>query len=444
MIQTRFQAVALMWLAAGLPLAAQNQVFVKRGTPQREGRAWTEIAECGGAAREGGRLVLRSDLGSVTVKPQGNGRVACRVRIRAFTPNLEQAEQLFRGFELGAHTLDDGSLMISATLPSEYRWRRALSVHFDISTPKKFNLDIETNAGDLIIGDLDGEVRGDTAGGDVQVGDVTGPVHVETKGGDIDLGLVAGRLEAQTAGGGIHARQVNGDAVMETSGGEITAGAIAGSVTAVTSAGDIVLRGAKGPLRAETAGGEIRIGNCGSSVRAETAAGSIRLQGARGVVEAETAGGSIYLFRVESAVRAETSAGRIFAEISANHEAFAASHLATSVGDVDVFIPADLPLSVDAAIEQAFGHRIVSDFPNLRCMGSQKALPGRVVHLEGGLNGGGKILRIRTIMGDIEIHSANSPVLQEMRQHQEAFWSRWQEYWNSHCKVPKTTEDKTE
>ena len=92
------------------------------------------------------------------MKPQGNGRVACRVRIRAFTPNLEQAEQLFRGFELGAHTLDDGSLMISATLPSEYRWRRALSVHFDISTPKKYNLDIETNAGDLIIGDLDGEV----------------------------------------------------------------------------------------------------------------------------------------------------------------------------------------------------------------------------------------------------------------------------------------------
>ena len=444
MIQTRLSAVALMWLAAGLPLAAQNPVFVKRGTPQREGRAWTEIAECGGVAREGGRLVVRLDLGSVTVQPQGSGRVACHVRIRAFTPNLEQAERLFRGYELGAHTLDDGSLMISATLPSEHQWHRALSVHFDITTPKRYNLDIETNAGDLIIGDLDGELKGDTSGGDIQVGDVTGPVHVETKGGDIDLGLVAGRLEAQTAGGSIHARQVNSDAVMETSGGEIAAGTIAGSVSAVTAGGDIVLRGAKGPLRAETAGGQIRIGPCGSSVRAETAGGSIRLQGARGVVEAEAAGGSIDLFRVESAVRAEASGGRILAEISANRETFAASHLATSVGDVDVFIPPDLPLSVDAAIEQAFGHHIVSDFPNLRFERRQIARPGRVVRLEGGLNGGGRILRIRTTMGDIAIHSADSPALQQMRQRQEAFWNQWQEYWNSHCKVRETKEDKPE
>ncbi len=160
------------------------------------------------------------------------------------------------------------------------------------------------------------------------------------------------------------------------------------------------------------------------------------------MVEAETAGGSIDLLRVESVVRAETSAGRIFAEISANRETFGASHLANSVGDVDVFIPADLPLTVDAAIEQAFGHRIVSDFPALRWVGNPEGLPGHVVRLEGGLNGGGRTLRIRTIMGDIEIHRADSPILQEMRQRQEAFWSRWQEYWNTHCKVPETKKDK--
>jgi hypothetical protein len=444
MIQTRFSRIALMWLAAALPLAAQDQAFVKRGNPQREGRAWAEIAECGGAAREGGRLVVRSDLGSVKVRPQGSGHVTCRVHIRAFTPNFEQAERLFREYQLGAQTLEGGGLTITARLPSEYHWHRALSVRFDITTPKKYNLDIETNAGNLIVGDLDGELKGDTAGGDVQVGDVSGPVHVETKGGDINLGLVGGRLEARTAGGSIHAREVNGDAVMETSGGEITAGSINGSVSAVTAGGDIVLRGAKGPLRAETEGGQIRIGSCGSSVRAETAGGSIRLQGARGVVEAETAGGSIDLFRVESAVRAETSAGRIFAEISANRQTFEASHLANSVGDVEVFIPMDLPLTVDAAIEQAFGHRIVSDFPALRWVGNPEGLPGRVVRLEGGLNGGGRILRIRTVMGDIEIHRADSPVLKEMRQRQEAFWDRWQEYWNSHCKVPETQEDKPE
>ena len=75
---------ALMFMALVSPLAAQDQVYVRRGNPKREGRAWTEHAECGGAAREGGRLVLRSDAGSVRVMPQASGRVTCRVRIRAF------------------------------------------------------------------------------------------------------------------------------------------------------------------------------------------------------------------------------------------------------------------------------------------------------------------------------------------------------------------------
>jgi hypothetical protein len=444
MAKTRPLQIALTFFAASLPLAAQGQVYVRRGSPVREGRAWMEIAECGGAAREGGRLVLRSDVGSVTVKPGPSARVICRVRIRAFTPNLEQAQRLFREYKLGAHTLEEGSLTITGELPPEYHWHRALTVHFDISTPKDYNLDLETNAGDLIVGDLNGELRGDTAGGDVQVGDVSGPVHVETKGGDIDLGFVGGRLEAQTAGGSIHAREVNGDAVMETSGGEITAGSIGGSVSAETAAGDIVLRGAKGPVRAETAGGQIRIGPCGSSVRVENAGGSIRVQGARGVVEAETAGGSIDLFRLENAVRAEATAGRIFAEISANRQTFSASRLEASVGDVLVFIPADLPVSVDAAIEQAFGHHIVTDFPNLRWVASPEGMPGRsalaergVVRLEGPLNGGGKVLRLRTLMGDIEIHRDNSPLLEEMRKRQEALWNHWQDYWNTHCKAPE-------
>ena len=60
---------------------------------------------------------------------------------------------------------------------------------------------------------------------------------------------------------------------------------------------------------------------------------------------------------------------------------------------------------------------------------------------EGALNGGGKILRIRTLMGDIEIHRADSPALEEMRQHQEAFWSHWQQYWATHCKVTEAKEE---
>src|SRR5207245_2685422 len=96
------------------------------------------------------------------------------------------------------------------------------------------------------------------------------------------------------------------------------------------------------------------------SVRAETAGGSIRLQGARGRVVAETAGGSIDLLQVAGAVRASTAAGRILAQWLPDLRTFGASQLETSMGDVYVYLPLNLSLTIDAAIDAAAGHQIVS------------------------------------------------------------------------------------
>ena len=136
-----------------------------------------------------------------------------------------------------------------------------------------------------------------------------------------------------------------------------------GALKAETAGGDVVVGGATGQVQARTAGGQIQIGPTGGSVRAETAGGSIRLQGARGRVVAETAGGSIDLLKVESAVRASTAAGRILAEFNCTKKSFGPSQLETSMGDVYVYLPTDMPLTIDAAIDTAAGRRIQSDFP---------------------------------------------------------------------------------
>ena len=137
-----------------------------------------------------------------------------------------------------------------------------------------------------------------------------------------------------------------------------------GALKAETAGGDVVVGGASGQVQARTAGGQIQIGPTGGSVRAETAGGSIRLQGARGRVVAETAGGSIDLLKVESAVRASTAAGRILAEFNCTKKTFGPSKLETSMGDVYVYLPADVPLTIDAAIDAAAGRQIRSDFPS--------------------------------------------------------------------------------
>jgi Toastrack DUF4097 len=411
---------------AGIPGSLFAQANVQRGTPQREGRTWVEVVTCGAPVHDGGRLILKADFGSVTVQPGAGTEMNCQVRLRAYLANQQEAQKVLQGYDVSLRTLDGGTILLTGKSSLSSRNGRGLSVDYHLSVPRQFNLDLTTQGGDLVVGDLDGELRGETAGGNIQTGDVTGPVFAKTAGGDIELGNLSRHVEAHTAGGAIRLSNVKGDAVLETSGGEIEAGMVEGAVQAATKGGDILLRGATGPVRAETAGGQIQIGQCDSTIRAETAGGSIRLYGARGFVQAGTAGGSIDLYGMQSAVRAATAAGRIFAEINASLKNFAPSQLETSVGDVQVFLPPDLPLNLDVSIEQAFGHRIVSDFP-IRIQGDEETFRQRTQRAEAELNGGGKVLRIRAVTGNIEIHKLSPQTIEEFKARQEAFRTTWRE-----------------
>jgi DUF4097 and DUF4098 domain-containing protein YvlB len=414
----------------GLAVATQSNLYaqadIRRGTPQNEGKAWVERDTCAATVSDGGRLVVRADFGSITVKPGPSGRMNCQITLRAYRASEEEARRYLRAYELGVRILENGGVMLvgRSTRSGEHG---GLSVDYQIAVPVKFNVDLETNGGDLNVGNLDGEFRGSTAGGNITSGDIGGSVQVVTSGGEIKLGNVGQRVEARTAGGDIRLHDIQGDAVLETSGGEIVAGNIAGSVSAQSAGGDILMRGASGPVRAETAGGQIQIGQCQNTIRAETAGGNIRLHGARGFVVAQTAGGSIDLFRMQSAVRAATAAGPILVEINANRDSFAASQLQTAVGDIQVFLPPDLPLNIDAAIQQAFGHKIVSDFP-IQIQRDEESFRHRSQHAEGELNGGGKVLRIRVDTGNIEIHKLDPQLLEELKARQEAFWKLWKDH----------------
>ena len=425
-MRSRFLLFLGMAALLSRPLPGADQAYVKRGEPHREGRAWVERADCGGSVREGAKLVLRADFGSVTVRPGPSDRVECHMLLRVFRPSEDEALRVFRRVELSVRTFEGGGLYVVERAPMEHQRNVWTSIQFDFTVPQRFNLDLETKGGDVSVGNLDGDLRASTAGGGIQTGDITGLVRVGTAGGDINLGNVGKQLVAQTAGGSIRANNINGDARLETSGGQITSGLIQGSVRAETSGGDIVLRGATGPVTAETAGGQIQIGQCGATIRAETAGGSIRLQGAKGGVVVETAGGSIDLFQMQSEVRAMTAAGRILAELDGNRDTFAASHLETSVGDVQVFLPPDLPINIDALIEVSPGHKIVSDFP-LHLSSEGDDFHRGPQRAECTLNGGGKVLRIRTVVGNIEIHKIDPKMSDQIKLRQDAFWKRWEE-----------------
>ncbi len=430
--------LASLPLAPPLPgQAAQPPLSVERGQIEREGRTWVEHVQCLAPVAEGGRLVLRTDIGSIVVTVGQANRLECVVRLRAYASDEEEARRQLGRFEVGLRSLEGGGVSLRGRVTdstpdakSKYgHWKHRdslrLKVDYEVRVPLRFNLDLETSGGEIEVEQLQGELQAVTAGGSIRSGDVSGPVRVETAGGGIFLGNLGQRAEVRTAGGGIRVGDVQGDAVLETSGGEIVAGKIAGTGRVTTAGGDIVVRASGGDLTAETAGGQIHIGEAGGSVRAETAGGSIQLDATRGPVQAETAGGCINLDRIASGVRAATVAGKISARFTANRASFIASLLETAFGDVEVYLPADLPLTIDALIENASGHTIVSDFP-LQVQGDQRSYQGepRTVEAKGQLNGGGEVLRIRTTGGNIEIRRLDMAQMQQLQEKNESIWKR--------------------
>jgi DUF4097 and DUF4098 domain-containing protein YvlB len=427
MKSTHLFSIPLYVLLSALPLAALDVSSVKQGAPVKRGTSWEQRSEFEAPVKDGARLLLRADNGGVSVNPASSGKVTCIVILRAYTANEAQARGLFNKFQLNARSVEAGGVYLSSLSPRQARHGSNLRVQFQITVPRRFNLDVTTQGGDITLeGPLEGEARLTTAGGDVRSSDVTGALRIETAGGSIEVGKIGGDLSARTAGGSIRVGNAKGDVVLETSGGEIVTGAVAGALRAETAGGDVIVGGADGQLVARTAGGQIQIGPTGSSVRAESAGGSIRMHGARGRVVAETGGGSIDLLQIQSAVRATTGAGRILAELNCNKKSFGASELETNMGDVFVYLPGDVPLTIDAAIATAAGRRIQSDFP-IDIQGNKDDLIPSTLRGRGNLNGGGEVLRLRTVAGNIEIRKIDEASLRDLQQRGGTDWKAWQD-----------------
>jgi DUF4097 and DUF4098 domain-containing protein YvlB len=426
MVTRNKYSLALIAVLLATPLAALDVSSVKQGAMVRSGRGWQQRSEFEAPVREGARLLLRADSGSVDIHPTPGDRVHCTITLTAYTSDQAAARRLFDRFQLTARSVEAGGVYLTSESPGGGRHGPSLRVRFQVTVPQHFNLDVETQGGDIAVdAPLEGDAKLTTAGGDVRVAGLTGTGRIETAGGGITLGSM-GTVVARTAGGSIRTNDVKGDALLETSGGEIVTGTVGGALRAETAGGDVVVGGATGQVQARTAGGQIQIGPTGGSVRAETAGGSIRLHGARGHVVAETAGGSIDLLELGSAARATTAAGRILAEFNCTKKSFGPSQLETSMGDVFVYLPTNVPLTIDAAIETAAGREIHSDFP-LNIQGNNEELVPTTLRGRGTLNGGGEILKIRTVAGNIEIRKIDDASLRELKQREDSNWKAWEE-----------------
>ncbi len=435
-----FKAVAgfVAMLILGTPGALDARM---RKTPKQPGREESRKVseEKTGSlpTHDGLRLRLATDFGNVRILTQNSGQVSYRIRLESDAREPD-AQDLLKQYQVSARNTATG-VQLTAEVPW-HKYRGRLTVNFEVNVPRNYHLDVLTQAGSIETQDIDGRVSLVTSGGNITAGRVGGrdsgarpasvsgntAARLETQGGHISVQDVNGDLRAITAGGHITAANVQGNAVLRTGGGHIRAGTIQGTAQLDTGGGNISVRRAGSSVNATTGGGQIDFGEAAGSVKARTGGGGIRVLRVVGPMQLESGGGSIFLTKVQGAVHASTGAGSITAWFTPGNmgdrpgnskmrKLSGASQLESGQGDIVVYLPRELAVTIEAIIETAVDHRIEAD-PSLPLKLSYPSAGGQV-RGELMMNGGGEVLRLKTMAGNIRL-KLSEPDL-EMRLQQE-------------------------
>ncbi len=321
------------------------------------------------ATKDGLTLKLTTDLGSVNIVQLDPGaapvvRYAVHIETDA---RGSAAQRLLDVYSLKAKSINSG-VEIAGTLPPQAARSADAQfwVQFEVAVPRGYNVEVNTEAGDITTGDI---------GGTASV-----------------------RASLRTGGGHVRAGQIGGRAELETAGGNIT----------VAHAGNFV--------SVRTGGGQIDFGEVRGSVHAQTGGGGIRVMYVSGPMELESSSGSICLTRVAGALQAATSGGTITAWINpdppsggGNVRLAGASQLASGNGDIVVFLPRNLAANIDATVANGGEHRIEAD-PALHLTIQPSPNGPGPIHAVAVLNGGGAPLKLKTTAGKIRLQYLDSEI----------------------------------
>jgi DUF4097 and DUF4098 domain-containing protein YvlB len=294
------------------------------------------------AVREGGRLVVRADQGSIEVRSADASRVDVTVHRIAKTDSPEKAEKIFRRLDIDLGQQGD-TVTVQLDVDDDFGWfdfsfGSDLSLKTVVTVPRRFNVELGTSGGDIAVSDVSGDLRSSTSGGDVTFSRVQGKLKARTSGGDIRISASRGEADLSTSGGDVHIDGTFGPVLARTSGGDIDVKAAAGTVDVRTSGGDIDIRGTMSTLTAKTSGGSI------------------------------------------AATLGQAPSGQI--------------ELGTSGGQITLALPPASRFNLDAA---SSGGRVSTDFP-IVVQGSMERDA-----LSGSVNGGGSNVRLRSSAGGIRI-----------------------------------------
>ena len=381
-----------LWVVPALVAAGYGQT---ESAITREGGSWvqtlTSVIPLEGTAR------LRvSTHGALKLQGEDRGDVAYTLNKRVWVATESSARQLLArmGVKGGRQ---GGWTTLAASFPSDSRAASNTSADLSLQVPRKLlEVELGSEGGAVEAFDLEGTLKAETGGGRIHIDRIKGELTIRTGGGEVLLGRIGRAVHCASGGGSITADYIGGEAGFSTGGGDISVGEALGPVRASTSGGNIRIGRAGGPVTAATGSGLVEVSQAGGLVAAESGAGSIKVRLAQGC-RCESSTGSIQLHYVFGPLRAATGMGSIIAELVAG-KPLEDSMLSTGSGDITVFIPSNLAVTIQAISDSPGLQRIISDFPEIQARVYSRA--GRA-EAQGALNGGGPVLKLAASDGTI-------------------------------------------
>jgi hypothetical protein len=372
-------------LMAGLAVAA----FAGEPALHRDGAFWVEESRGSALVAPKGRIRITT-FGAVTVKGTAASGLTYVVVKRVKARNEAEARRLLSAYRV--RTSRQGQLtrlwVVGGSEMAE----------LEVAAPQNSGeVLVETRAGAVDVSRFDGAVIAQSGGGRVNVDQVSGDLVAKTAAGEISLGKIGGDARCVSGAGAIRAAAIHGQAFFETGGGDIHVQQVDGAVRCTTNGGGIHIAQAGDIVIADTAGGPIEVGHAKGMVTANNSAGGpIQVDSASGA-RCESAGGAIRLTSFGGSLKASTAMGSIIARFQT--QPVEDSFLSTSHGDITVWIPSNLKVTVRAQNASYGGtKRIVCDFPDIAVK-----LAGSATIAEGSLNGGGPLVKLAGTGGMIYI-----------------------------------------
>jgi beta-lactamase regulating signal transducer with metallopeptidase domain/DUF4097 and DUF4098 domain-containing protein YvlB len=387
-------AVPVLAGARAVPLASSDETVRVAATTERSDPAIERTLD----ATPGETLTLDLETGArVDLRGWDEPRVRVRARLggRDRDATRVDIERVADGVRVHMWVESSGQIYSS-------------SHALEISVPRRYDLRLKSSGGGLSLTDLEGNFSGNTGGGSLTIERVSGEARLATGGGDIRV------------------KDVHLDGSVTTGGGRVELSNVSGNLRGSSGSGPVIHRDAgvddgsgkvsSGRLHISQAGGDVRLPEITDGADIETGGGDIHVARARGDVTASTGGGDIEIAHVAGGVRAGTGAGTIHISVDELDRDGRGVTIHSGNGTVVLELPADVAATFD--VETAYTDnyrrktRIDSDWQleqsESDAWDDRQGTPRKYVRARGDAGGGGPLIKVRTVNGDVLIHRTDT------------------------------------